>query len=226
MEDGSSPRQTFIATTARTADFLLNRDNHGLLNQFWGRENTVSSAAKELKITPNAALYRVRTMLEMGLLEVTRVTPRRGRAITHYTLAANAFYVPFEITRFENKAAFVRAQLEPFFDKLIESEGRPSADDALNGGWGALMSRNAHENITVRPRLRTQIETLAHDAPPTSATFFRYWGTGRLSSERVRGIIARFHEIFHELQTVEDDGPSAKPYLFQMTMQPIEEDLV
>jgi hypothetical protein len=223
MKLPDSPRQTFIADNARTAEFLLNRDNQALMDRFWGREDTVAEVAKVLDLDRNKVLYRVRAMLEMGLLRVARVTPRRGRAIQHYTLSADAFYIPFEVTRFENKAAFVRAQLEPFFERLIAIEGRETEEDARNGGWGVLMHRNAQENTLTRPRLRSQIHAPPNEDPPASDTTFRLWGTGQLSPARAQDLLARFRQIFVELHSIEEEGPGARYFLFQLTLVPLED---
>jgi DNA-binding transcriptional ArsR family regulator len=66
------------------------------LEPFLGRECTIKMAAEDLKVSPNSVLYRVNRLLELGLVRVTRIEPRRGRAIKHYQSVADAFLATFE----------------------------------------------------------------------------------------------------------------------------------
>jgi hypothetical protein len=218
MKVEDSRRRTFVPHDARAADFLLDASNHGLLEQFWGRENTVAQAALSANMKSNSALYRVQRMLKMGLLEVVRIEARRGRAVAHYRVSADEFYIPFEITRFENRAAFARAQLEPLFNRLIETEGQRDQSDGVNNGSGLLVQLNAQRNIVAEPRTRSQLEQGASTPSAEMITSIRSWGTAQISHERARSILERFHAIMTELTLVGDDGPECKTYLFQMTL--------
>ncbi len=66
------------------------------LEPFLGRECTIKTAAEHLKISPNSVLYRVNRLLELGLVHITRIEPRRGRAIKYYQSVADAFLATFE----------------------------------------------------------------------------------------------------------------------------------
>jgi DNA-binding Lrp family transcriptional regulator len=66
------------------------------LEPFLGCECTIKTAAEHLQISPNSVLYRVNRLLELGLVRITRIEPRRGRAIKHYQSVADAFVATFE----------------------------------------------------------------------------------------------------------------------------------
>jgi predicted transcriptional regulator len=72
------------------------------LEPFLGRECTIKTAAEHLRISPNSVLYRVNRLLELGLVRITRIEPRRGRAIKYYQSVADAFVATFE--RFDEAA--------------------------------------------------------------------------------------------------------------------------
>ncbi len=71
------------------------------------RECTVAKAAKELGLATNSLLYRVKRFQAAGLLEVVREEKRAGRAVKVYRSAADAFYVPFALTRAETLEALL-----------------------------------------------------------------------------------------------------------------------
>ena len=215
-----SPSRVFTATDAATADFLIDRGNHALIEQFWHRENTVASTAQRLALPANAVLYRVKKMLKLKLLEVARLEKRRGRPIAHYRLAADEFYIPFAVTQFETKAAFVRAQLEPLFEQLVQLEGRTSAADQARGGWGVQMAMNEHGNLWSQARLRSQAFGAIAAEPKKS---IRAWGTAVLTPTRAERIVAQLGALLLEIASIDDEGSTAAPYLFQLTMMAVDD---
>ncbi len=79
------------------ADVSLQR----FLEPFVARECTVARAAEELGVAANSLLYRVERFQAAGLLRVVREEKRAGRAVKVYRSVADAFYVPFALTRAE-----------------------------------------------------------------------------------------------------------------------------
>ena len=62
---------------------------------FLGRERRVSDVAVELGLKVDAMYYRVRRLEALGLLEVARTVPRKGRALRLYRARSTHFFVPF-----------------------------------------------------------------------------------------------------------------------------------
>ena len=94
-------------TTAEAAALLVDVSLQRLLEPFITRECTVARAAKELGVTVNSLLYRVKRFQAAGLLEVVREEKRAGRAVKVYRSVADAFYVPFALTRAETVEALL-----------------------------------------------------------------------------------------------------------------------
>ncbi|WP_229784529.1 hypothetical protein [Deinococcus radiotolerans] len=93
------------------------------------RERRVSDVARDLGVSTNAMLYRVRQFQRLGLLEVTRTEPRAGRAVHHYRATSPRYFVPFAVT----DAASVQALYEASLDNT-----RRSVLDALTRAWSEL----------------------------------------------------------------------------------------
>jgi predicted ArsR family transcriptional regulator len=113
------------------AKLLTNPESFRFLEPFMARDCTVSQAAKELKCNVDTMLYRVKTFVKAGLLKVVKTQSRRGRSIKVYRSSADKYFVPFEITPYEDVEAFFRKSrkanddiLIPRFAKIIRQTGR------------------------------------------------------------------------------------------------------
>ena len=106
--DSASPLNvTMTVTTAEAAALLADVSLQRYLEPFLARECTVAGAAKELRVTTNSLLYRVKRFQAAGLLRVVREERRAGRAVKVYRSVADAFYVPFALTRAETLEALL-----------------------------------------------------------------------------------------------------------------------
>jgi len=94
-------------TTVETAALLTDPSRQRFLIPFIGRDCTVAQAAGELEVALNSLLYRVKRFQAVGLLQVVREEKRAGRAVKVYRSVADAFYVPFALTRAETLEALL-----------------------------------------------------------------------------------------------------------------------
>ncbi|MGL4609998.1 MAG: hypothetical protein ACRCYY_09980 [Trueperaceae bacterium] len=53
-------------------------------------------------------LYRVKTFVKAGLLNVIETQSRRGRSVKVYCSSGDEYYIPFEMTPFEDVEEFFR----------------------------------------------------------------------------------------------------------------------
>jgi PAS domain-containing protein len=113
------------------ARLLTNPESFRYFEPFLARDCTVSQAAKELGSKVDTMLYRVKTLGKAGLLKVVETQSRRGRSVKIYRSSADEYYIPFEITPFEDVEAFFRRSrkanedvLIPRFAKIIRQIGR------------------------------------------------------------------------------------------------------
>jgi hypothetical protein len=115
----------------KQARLLTNPESFRFFEPFMARDCTVSQAASELHCNVDTMLYRVKTFVKAGLLKVVNTQPRRGRSVKVYRSSADAYYIPFEVTPFEDVEAFFRKSrkanddiLLPRFAKIIRHIGR------------------------------------------------------------------------------------------------------
>ena len=66
-------------------------------------------------------LYRIKTLLRAGLLEVVREEPRKGRAVKIYRSVHDAYFVPFTMTPYATLEERLEVQAEPLFAELIRA---------------------------------------------------------------------------------------------------------
>lgn len=87
-----------VVDDADAARVLVDPEKQRFLLPFIREELSLSEAARLLKVNPSALLYQVNKLLRLGLLEVARVKPRRGRASKLYRASAERFFIPFSLT--------------------------------------------------------------------------------------------------------------------------------
>ena len=61
----------------------------------------------------NSLLYQIKRLLELGLLKITRVESRAGRAIKYYQAVAESFYIPYHLTPAETPEALLEQETIP-----------------------------------------------------------------------------------------------------------------
>jgi hypothetical protein len=117
--------------SAEQAKLLTNPESLRFFEPFIARDCTVSQAAKEVKCKVDTMLYRVNLFVKAKLLNVVKTQSRRGRSVKVYRSSADTYYIPFEITPFEDVEAFFRKSrkanddiLLPRFAKAIRQIGR------------------------------------------------------------------------------------------------------
>ena len=156
----------FVAITDPTAIvYLANPANLECLVPFLGRELTLSQAAEELQSGLSRIHYQVNRLLEMNLLRITRVEPRAGRAIKHYSAVAERLFVPFDTTSF--------ASLEEALGRAHLTLSRSLAHDlarhtfALGLPSGLCVSRGSGGGFVIEPSIAPDLgfNPLSDDAP-------------------------------------------------------------
>jgi hypothetical protein len=122
-----------IITDPRAAEFLTDPHASRFMRPFFLRERSVGEAADRLGVNPDTVLYRVRTMLELGLIQQTSLETRRGRPIRRYRVVSQHFVVPFEFTKADTVVDLMKLQVQDDFMNLIQ--GYAVAARGLEGGW-------------------------------------------------------------------------------------------
>ena len=130
------------------ARFIADPKASRFLEPFLGRERTASAVAAELGVRVSSMLYRVRQLLDLGLLRVARVEPRRGRALKHYRAVAESLFVPFELTDAETLQALGLGSAGEMERALGASLGAGyEAVGRAFEGWGVRLERDREGRI-------------------------------------------------------------------------------
>lgn len=130
------------------AGLLLDGAQQKLLQPFIAREATIGQAAKELGVSTSMLFHRVKRWLDMGIIEVTRVEPRFGRALKFYSSTKGAFFVPVEMTR-SGLLDDVLRDTRRYHDRLLTCN--VAAAMARQEGLGIVVSRG--ENGVVETQI-------------------------------------------------------------------------
>lgn len=111
----------------------------GFLRPFLGRELAVTQAAIEASCSPNAMLYRVRRMLDVGLLRVVSTRQRPGRPIKIYQSCHDGYFVPMDVMRYDDLRHRVATQGRSLAEHLTDAY---TAVLASSGHSGRVLARN------------------------------------------------------------------------------------
>ena len=121
MEDTSLNKpanKTVLVTDPEAASVLTDFAELRFLLPFIFEELSLTEAARTLGLKLNTLHYRVKRLMDLGLLEVAREEPRKGRAVKLYRATSVNYFVPFEATSsetLETLFAQFRAKMNALF---------------------------------------------------------------------------------------------------------------
>lgn len=130
----------FEVTDPAQARILTDPDRVRFLLPFLGRERTIGQAAAALGVTGNALLYRVRRMVEAGLLQVVAERPRAGRAIKVYRSIHDGYRVPMSAMHYDD------------LRHRVDTHGRRMIADLAAAYTAALLDAPHHDRVITRNR--------------------------------------------------------------------------
>ncbi len=148
MQEQTLHRGWRTVTDPEAARTIADRRKLRYLEPFIGREGTVAGVARELEVSAHRMLYQVRRLVRLGLLEVTRESPRAGRAVRHYRAVADGFFTPFALTGLDSPEQLTARVAEGSRVLLDAQVGRAwmtaggGADD-----WGIHVYRTAEGDV-------------------------------------------------------------------------------
>jgi hypothetical protein len=117
----------------KAAEFLTSPESSRFLRPFFLRERSAAEAAEVLKVNVDTMLYRIKSMLEFGLIEQTSVEARRGRPIKRYKTTSQHYAVPFGSTKADTIVDLMRGQVSADTTHLLR--GLAAATAGPGGGW-------------------------------------------------------------------------------------------
>jgi hypothetical protein len=183
------------------------------LEPYIGRTLGAAAAAREAGVSVERMLYRVRQLLEAGLLEEVGKAPRAGRPVRLYRAPAG-FRVPFHLTPFADLEAQLRRHGRPF-DRL---RARAGARRLVGLGLGTrLIYRSSpgagevHSEVFF-PDPTLRLHQIGGD----------YMGVLWLGDAAARRVQGHLDAIREELAGVGGEGRGKRPYLIQTALLPLD----
>ena len=135
-------------TDPKQATLLTEPKSKSFFKPFLAAERSATEAAEELDCKLNTVLYRIKTFLAAGLLEVSRVQKRKGRAIKYYRSVHDAYFLPFANTPYATLEERLEVQGAPIFADLLRSYAAALRQGDLYGNYlyragGAVVTTDA-----------------------------------------------------------------------------------
>ena len=211
-------------TDPKAAEVLTNPQSLRYLKPFLLRERSASEAAEVAKVNLDTMLYRVKVMLEMGLLTQTSLEARRGRSIKRYKTVADHFAIPFEATKAETIVALMLEHSQTDHQDLMRGMA-----NAIAGGRGGWLVRVYVENRTLRQEITPDDDpdwVLEKLLEPRAPSAFHACLTLRLNPQEAKALQHELSDLRGRLAALLDRpaSPSEKPYTVQLGLAGIVEN--
>lgn len=222
----ASRRWHQVASEAAAA-FLVQDTNRRYLRPFLEREASVAQAAKELGEGVEQLYYRVRRMLELGILEVVREEPRAGRAIKYYRSAGEGLFVPFFVTgaaTVEEMTLASNAQIDERFVRGQVASMRSTFDD--RGTWGYRLFRDAEgaTHFDYAPEgAPDDFDLLGLLLEPGSPPVVSTWVEMPLRPEDAKALQRELIELAARYRARATDEAGTKGYMLRLGLTPLAE---
>ena len=184
-----------VVDSAALAALLVDPGSRQYYSPFLARTRSVGEAAQELGCGLDTLLYRVRTFLRAGLLEVVGERRRAGRAVRLYRTVHDAYFIPHAVTPFATLEERLYASTEPHLRAWARSTARRLQARGVEGTrlyrdtYGQVWSEGAADEHSVGGLNPEQLNDPAR--PPA----FDVTTTLYLSTEEARAVQAALAEL-------------------------------
>jgi hypothetical protein len=221
MQQGDSPSARDAPAAALVRDpaaaaALLDPDALRHVAPFLGRALTVSEAARETGERPNTVLKRVQRLMRLGLLEVARERPRRGRPMKVYRTVAPAFFVPFAATRADSLEQAL-AERDAYWERLLRRNVVRTRVETL-GTWGTRVYRDGRGRLQVQTALTPEANATTLD--PTAPAVLSAWRDGvQLDFADAKALQREMFDLLLRYQ----QKTGAQRYIVRLGLAPVRE---
>ncbi|ULH13954.1 hypothetical protein MF271_01080 (plasmid) [Deinococcus sp. KNUC1210] len=205
-----------VISDPAVAAFLSDPRKVTFITPFLAAESTVTGAARAMGVQGSTMLYRVRQMLRLGLLVVSRTQLRAGRPIQHYRSSADVYFVPFEVTPYAtSQAQFLRRerhQHEVFAEALAVTRSRQPV------GWGLHVRRDPGGSVLIHSGPQGLIKTpIRHQSASTEP--LSVWSSVTLLPEAASELNSRLQALVEEY-IWDGSTEGGQPYLLHIGLVP------
>jgi hypothetical protein len=218
-----SRAEPVVLSTAAAATYVTLPATARYYVPFLARERSAAEVARELDVDIGSVTYRIRQMLDLGLVERTRLVPRAGRPIQRYRSTADSVFAPMHLTPIDTVRELFR-------------RSRADADEGLEAGgerawlrvggmrrWGTHLYRpgpHSDVNRDFVPQGMVTGETFwgAVLAPSAPAVWDQH-ASLRLGREHAKRLQRELAELAGRYADM-GDGEAADEYLVHLAMAP------
>ncbi len=233
QDSGRPPARAFFTVTdPEQARLLSNPESFRFFQPFVSQELSATVAAAEIDCALDTMLYRIKTFLKAGLLQISKLEKRAGRPIKHYRSVHDAYFIPFEVTPYaglgERYRVMYRAREEellPIVVKLLKALGQEGREVYRHTKTGDVWQNSAAQSGDVSDVLRlmldpTETQTFLHDyRGPVGGDFsHRFY----LTNQEAKEMLVAFHELCGRYSSKILPLLGTKRYYAAVTFLPLE----
>ena len=131
----TSASSTLVVTDLEMAKVLSSLEHLRYIVPFLAQERTVGEVTAELDSHLSTTYRRVQRYCDLGILDVVREKPRKGKPLKVYRAAADAFFIPFQLTDEQSSAPWYEQWNQDF------QRGFKHAFGNQLGDWGRRIHR-------------------------------------------------------------------------------------
>ena len=231
QDSGRPPAEVFFTVTKpEQARLLSDPESFRFFEPFVACELSATAAAEEVGCTLDTMLYRIKTFLKVGLLEVSRLEKRTGRPIKHYRSVHDAYFIPFDVTPYaeleERMREHHRAQeavILPATAKLLRDSGLEGYEFYRHGKsgkvWGNAASRTGELSDTLKLFFNPHDAQLAASYRGPIGGDFN--STLHLTDAEAKALMLKLYELRNDAKT-QQAASGTKPYFLSVTFLPLE----
>lgn len=221
MKDAFLKRDWLVIDDEKIADTLTDPDKYAYLVPFMRGERTLTEAAHDLGMKPNALFYQVKRLEKMGLIYVVRTQKRKGRASKIYRASAKRFIIPYHSTSAESMEAIMYRIRKPADKKLVERYlSIMQSHTETFGLWLSLAEDNLLEMVyapLVSDQWLTNEQLQALDFPAVFSKLASFPLDLETAKELQHGLI----DLFEKARV--NAKPNGKRYLMNFSLVPLED---
>lgn len=206
----NSPNAAAVLTDTREWNLLII-----LINQ----EASLSELARKLSLSLPALSYRLKKLLELDLVKVSRTEKRKGSPVKYYRATATHFYVPFEATTFQSLTDLLTSTMAPF-ERRISHEMVRLFQEA-NEGWGLNFFTDPQGgfNFTFSPVPERGDPFLEQSLQPTFPAIHDKVLMLNLDFDRAKALQRELQEIYERYDEQQVEGQQS--YLLRTALVPL-----
>lgn len=206
------------------ARLLSDTRTFGYFSPFLARTRSVSEAAQEVGCNLDTMLYRVKTFLRAGLLQVVRVEKRAGRPIKYYRSLHEAYFVPLSVTPYATFEEEMRQLVRRYENAIVRELARSSR--ALNR-QGKRIYRDSFGEVSTHTASDEDVydfgtlPELALDSTLQHAVVAELFSDELLlARDEAKALLAQLYHLWREHKL--EATAARKPYVLQVALVPLE----